>query len=312
MNKKEVLVFFSYSSHKKGYIELLFERLQQTAQGYPLNLSRGALKDLHISITDNHLKVVDGMTGRDLADFDSLYFELWYKCQQQALAAAFYAKRKNIPFFSEELLQIMPITKVGELAALADNGISLPQSFTSSSREIKKVFKDNPPLSFPLVVKSADGYGGKNNFLVHGYDELCSKLDTHTDLTFVLQEFIPNDCDYRCLVIGGEIQLVLQRTRDKSANTHLNNTSQGAEGKMIPVDSLPQTARDTVVAAARLLNRGQFAGVDLLINKETGQHYILEVNQTPQIEIGAEVDKKMNALLKYITKLSGGESNDQH
>lgn len=304
---KNVLVFFSYASHKTGYIELLFDRLQQTAKDYPLNLHRGALKDLHITVKDNQLKVVDPMSRRDLASFDSIYFELWYKCQQQALAAALYAKRKNVPFFSEELAQIMPITKVGELAAMADNDISLPQSFTSSSRQIKKVFKKDAPLSFPLIVKADNAYGGKNNFLVHDYNRLCEVLDENKDLTFVLQEFIPNDCDYRCLVIGGEIRLVLQRTRDKSANTHLNNTSRGAEGKMIPVDSLPQAARDTVVKAAKLLKRGQFAGVDLLINKETGQHYILEVNQTPQIEIGAEVDKKMNALLQYITKLSGGE-----
>ncbi len=305
---KDILVLFSYRNHKYGYIEMLFERLSTKANNRSLALFRGSLNDLHILVKDNALSITESLTDRDVRSFDGIYFELWYKSQQQALAVAHYAKRHAIPFFSEELLTLPAMTKVGEIAVLADNTIPIPNTFISSRRELKKFFKSKKaPLSFPLIVKAADGYGGKNNHLVHDYGQLKAILDEHKHIQFVVQEFIPNDCDYRCLVFGGDVKLVLQRTRGSDVDTHLNNTSQGAEGKVVPVDTLGEDVRADVVAAAKLLGRGAFAGVDLIINTETGAHSILEVNQTPQIEIGAAVDEKMDALLNYMEEMSGAD-----
>lgn len=301
---KLILVLFSYRSHKKGYIEKLFGRLQKRATSTDLRLSRGSLSDLHISVLDNKLSIFNPFDGLKLEEYNAVYFELWYKAQQQALAAATYLSRMKVPFFSKELTGIMPTTKIGELATLADNNIPLPDTFTSSNAEIEKAFWHNPPLQFPVVLKAADGYGGNHNFLIKSYNHLVDTLKQYKNLTFIVQEFIANDCDYRCLVFGDEIKLVLKRTR--KGDTHLNNTSKGATGKMIDPKQLSPQARTDVLKAAKILRRDQFAGVDLIIDSETGQHYILEVNQTPQIEIGAEIDKKMDALLEYISRLSDG------
>jgi len=300
---KDVLVFFSYRSHKFGYIEMLFDRLNDAAKRHQnLRLFRGSLSDLHMSIRGNKLSIVESLTDRDLTSFDLVYFELWYKAQQQALAAARTLSRHQTPYFSKEIHDIMPVTKVGELAVLADGSVPLPDTFMSSSREIKKVFKKNPPIDFPLIVKAADGYGGKNNYLIHDYAALKTVLTENKGLTFVVQQFIANDCDYRCVVFGGKIALVLKRSRDANSDTHLNNTSAGAVGEVVSVDTLPKDAQEAVLRAAEILNRSEFAGVDLMLEKTTNRPFILEVNQTPQIEIGAEVDQKMDALLGYMTK----------
>jgi len=305
---QDVLVLFSYKSHKRRYIEMLFERLHAASEKYSLNLFRGSLSDIHLTVTDNTLNLKESLTGKDLVSFGLIYFELWYKAPEVALAAALYARRHNIPFFSEELEHALPLTKVGELAVLADNDVPLPNSFASSRAETLKVFKNKAPIAYPLVVKAADGYGGNNNFLVTDYAMLREVLNAHKDLRFVVQEFVPNDCDYRCLVLGGKIALVLKRTRSKGSGSHLNNTSKGGEGEVVPLESLPVQARTAVLKAAELLRRNEFAGVDLMINSETGQPYILEVNQTPQIEIGAAVDRKMDALLSYMnSRMNQGE-----
>lgn len=306
--KKDVLVLFSFRNHKTGYIEMLFDRLTKSAKNTNLNLFRGSLNDLQILIKDNSMSIVESLTGRDISSFDLVYFELWYKSQQQALAVTRLLERKNVKYFSKEINSIIPITKIGELAVMADNSIPLPDTFISSSREIKKIFKKNPPIEYPLIVKAADGYGGKNNFLVKDYQSLVKVLDENKTIKFVIQEFIPNNCDYRCLVLGGKIALVLRRTRNKDAGTHLNNTSAGALGEVVPIDTLPQNAQDVVLLAAKTLNRFEFAGVDLMLHSQTNQPYILEVNQTPQIEIGAEVDKKMAAMLDYMASRVGGNN----
>jgi len=138
--KRDILVMFSYRNHKRGYIEMLFDRLSARSQQYPLQLYRGSLSDIHICVKDNQLSIIDTLTNRDIASFDGIYFELWYKAQQQALAVAQYAKTHKVPFFSKELLRIMPMTKVGEVTCLADKKIPLPDTFISSHRQIKKVF----------------------------------------------------------------------------------------------------------------------------------------------------------------------------
>ena len=291
---------FSYRSHKHGYIEMLFNRLKSAAQGRTLDLHRGSLNDAHIIIRDNKLSIIEQLTGRDVASFDVIYFELWYKAQQQALALATYAKRHSIPYFSEEIGQILPMSKVGEIAVLADNDVPLPDTFISSRRELLRVFKTNPPILYPVIVKAADGYGGKSNYLVQDYVQLKTILNDNKDLQFIVQQYIPNDRDYRCIVFGGQIQFVLERVRSKDTDSHLNNTSAGAEGIQFPVSRLSETARNAVLSAAHIVGRDSFAGVDLMLHQNTGAPYILEVNQTPQIEIGAEVDKKMTALLDYM------------
>ncbi len=302
---KDVLVFFSFRKHKTGYYRTLFKLLSAEASKHDLKLSQGSLKDLHIQIIENQMTVTESMTGRRLDDFDATYFELWYKAQQQALAAALYLTRKNKQFIGRELLVSMPITKIGEMAKMADNDIPLPNTFMSSSREILKVFEKNPPIDFPIIVKSAEGYGGNDNYLVKDYATLKKTLEENKGIDFVVQEFIPNDRDYRCLVFGGEVKLVLERKRSPENSTHLNNTSQGAEGTIVPLSTLSAESIQSVLSAAKVLGRDEFCGADLMFDMKTGEHYILEVNQTPQIEIGASTDQKMAALLNYLKKLAG-------
>lgn len=300
--KPKALVFFSYRNHKRGYIEMLFERLSGhvVKTGQPFELLRGALAELQIRIVSNELLVRESLTDRDLRDFHLLYFELWEKAPEQALAAALYAERHGIEFFSREPLQVLPFTKIGELAKLAGHGIPLPATFISSRRQIKRSFANNPPIAYPLIVKAANGFGGNNNFLVHSRAELCRVLDENRELQFVIQEYIPNECDYRCLIMGGRIVLVLKRARSADSGTHLNNTSKGAVGEVVSQDELPGAAREAALEAARLLNRDDFAGVDLMLHAKTGEPYVLEVNPAPQIEIGAAIDQKMGALVQFM------------
>lgn len=306
---RDVLVLYSFKNHKGGFNKMVFDKLRAHAaeQSYPLNLFRGSLSDMHVTVKDNVLTITESLTGRSIDSFDVIYFEYWYRGAEVALAVARYAHRRGIPFFCEELAYLDAQTKVGELAIMSDSGVPLPNSFISSNAEIKKVFRKQPPLQFPLIVKAADSFGGNNNFLVRDYDSLVAVLDTAPGIRFVVQEFIPNNCDYRCLVFGGKISLVLKRSRGADAKTHLNNTSQGAVGETVPVNTLSDAVQADVIRAARLLHRNDFAGVDLMIDSETGQHYILEVNQQPQIETGAAVDQKMNALLDYMQACADGE-----
>ena len=304
---KDVLIFFSFRKHKTGYYETLFAPYRNVGEAYGLRFFQGSLKDLHIYITNNHLRVVESMTGRDLTDFAVVHFDAWTKAPQQALAAALYLKRQNVPVTNEEMQHILGDTKVGELVRMADSGVPLPDTFTSSRREILRVFKKQPVFAYPFIAKASDVFGGKLNFLVKNYDELRQALNSNKDKTFVLQRFIPNEFDYRVLVMGGKVRLVMKRARDLNGASHVNNTSQGAAAEFLPISVLTPAMQRDAVRAAELTLRSGFSGVDVIVNSQTGDHAVLEVNDQPAIQVGASPDVKIPVLMKYLQEMAGAK-----
>ena len=50
--------------------------------------------------------------------------------------------------------------------------------------------------------------------------------------------------------------------------------------------------------------------VDLMFDSETGQHYILEVNSSPQLATGAVTNLKLKAYTDYLVELANGRAVD--
>jgi len=302
MNTKHILVLFSRKDRQKATYERLFAIFERFAaqQGRDLAFTRNTLDELVIELHNNALIVTDPVTRRELNQFDYVDFNWWGRAKQHALAVATYLNRQGVPFLNRNIAHMEPSNKIGEMALMADADIAMPNTFISSFEQILKAFREKPPIQFPLIMKDAAGYGGKCNFLVNDYEQLAQIIEVNLEVDFVIQEFVPNDFDYRCLVINDEITVVIQRVRGAEATTHLNNTSAGGTGTAVPRTSLSPEARAMVLSAARALGREQLCGVDLIVDKHSGRPYILEVNQPPEIEAGAETEKKMTALLDYI------------
>lgn len=298
---KKVLILFSRKHRQVEDYRRIFDKLYTVGLKRNAELFLGNNDELWIEIKDNQLKITEPNSGLDLRDFDFVHFDWWGRAREQAYAAAHYLDNSNVPYLTKNLGVLSTEgEKICEMAALADRGINLPNTFISSHDQLKFIFKKNPPFKFPIVVKATNGYGGKNNFLADNCEDLDRILDDHEDIDFVVQEFIPNDCDYRCLIFDNKIKLVLKRTRTKNSNSHLNNTSTGADGQIVPLKSIPRESRRMAISASKTLNRSQFGGTDLIFDKFTNKPYILEVNSTPEIEEGAEPDKKIDALFDYI------------
>ncbi len=114
------------------------------------------------------------------------------------------------------------------------------------------------------VFKPVYGYDGNGIRLVESADEL-------EEPPYYLQEYVPNDEDYRVFVIGDDAVGAIRRT-----SPHLtHNIHQGGRGEAVAVT--PAMAR-LAVAAARAVG-ADYAGVDLL--PAPVGFTVLEVNGTP-------------------------------
>jgi glutathione synthase/RimK-type ligase-like ATP-grasp enzyme len=140
---------------------------------------------------------------------------------------------------------------------------------------------------------------GANNWFVHDFDEFSRIVALPHEQLFVVQQYIPNDCDYRVLVFGGEVKAVMRRSR-QSDDTHVNNTSAGGQGDMVALSDFPGEWQTIALKAAAAVNRSDLAGVDIIVDTETGKPYVLEVNKSPQIETGSNIDAKTSIFVDYI------------
>lgn len=164
---------------------------------------------------------------------------------------------------------------------------------------------DRLKLEFPMVMKAVLGTRGENNFLVRSQEEIRQHYHENPDLNFVLQRAIPNDGDYRLLIVGENAELI---HRKAVGDSHLNNTSQGATATLKDISLLPADLLENIYA---YLNDYKLitGGADVLQDNQTGEWYILEVNSQPQLTTGAYLPEKVELFKKYLAQLNDTQSS---
>jgi glutathione synthase/RimK-type ligase-like ATP-grasp enzyme len=89
--------------------------------------------------------------------------------------------------------------------------------------------------------------------------------------------------------------MVIRRQRTDTT-THLNNTSQGAEASLVPIDELEPSIIENSRKICYTMGR-DMAGIDVLVANDGSARYVfLEVNAVPQLTSGVFIDEKMQTL----------------
>ncbi len=265
---------------------------------------QGSLKNLVFKIKGSKLSITETMSDRDLRDFKAIYIRrLKSKTQEKVTALSIAAKAWGIDVINSENANLQSFSKVTELVALALDGLPVPDTIIAARTEVKSMLKnDDWFLPFPLIMKSANGSIGAHNFLVKSKKQLKDILNQqeYKDTIFVYQQMIPNDGDYRFLITGDKVGVIIHRSAVEG--DHRNNTSLGATAKLKEEsDFEPELIKDAI-EAAKAMHR-ELCGVDVLIDKESGKHYILEVNKKTMLDEGTFIPEKMTAVSSYFEEL---------
>ena len=255
--------------------------------------------DLIISVGDGDFSIFDTKNEHDLNDYDVLFLrgDGFRNCIDVIGAINEYAHDNKVTIIndysgvrdSSKLLQAVQFHQIGVLVART---LLVTSAVLNSESKLD--------WGFPCIMKAVHGSHGNDNYVAHSMDEVRLFSERQADKRFVLQRFIPNNGDYRILIIGNEILAI---GRSAVGGSHLNNTSQGGEATMIDAGQIPQK----VLEDSRLITehfKMTIAGVDVLQDKDTNIFYFLEVNAQPQLMSGAFIDQKEKLLGKLISKLS--------
>lgn len=145
-------------------------------------------------------------------------------------------------------------------------------------------------LSFPLICKPDDGSCGQNVKLIHSTNDISDVPDN-----YIFQPFIPNDGDWRVVVVNNKAISAIKRLGKVGQTT--NNIATG-NFAVAEKDSNVLQEIYTVAEIASKTMGFDYVGVDVIKDINTNKYYFLESNERPtfetsQILTGVNIAKKI-------------------
>jgi glutathione synthase/RimK-type ligase-like ATP-grasp enzyme len=300
MKKVLLLTSVKQTGRKPTYLaeEAFVEKLTQSL-GNEVSITMAALPELMYQ-TGTTTKIWHPIEGYDVADFDAVVVRKVGNFLELGIAIAHYADYHKIPFTDQYLLT----SGNGKLACAfirALKGLPVPETLYGPVDHLLA----SDFVAYPVVVKADIGRAGQDNFLVKDAKQHKEILESYDGQIMVTQAYIPNDGDYRVLILNHKPVMAI--LRQKADGSHLNNTSQGGRASLVDLNQLSKKLLHDAAQASRL-EKVEVAGVDIMIDTVTNLHKIIEVNRAPQIPSGTFVDEKVNAYAQFIKNLTIGRA----
>lgn len=253
-------------------------------------------RDLGLLIEGEEAKITVYPTGRDLREYQKILVlstSFFHRENYIFSAVACYCRRYGIEMLDDNFTNLD-----GKLYAMWrfwEAGVMVPKT---AFGPVEFLAETLARFGGEAVLKSVNGTKGRDNHLVHSAEEIREITAKNPEIRYILQNFIPNDGDYRIVLLNFEPKLAIYRSAN--GKDFRNNTSLGGEASLVPLDEVEPEVLDLAVRAAQALDI-KIAGADILQNRETGEYSVLEVNRTPQLASGAFTEAK-TAMIKELLK----------
>lgn len=255
----------------------------------------------------NELRVMLGNSDIDVASFDAVFLIGWFQLRMTedvVLSLSMYLEYKGVKVLNSEALHTRSKSKLSQYVVAALNDISItPFLFSMSPEVLSGAISDRWTFGYPVIMKGVQASRGNDNYLVENEADArmyANTMKKSVSPWFVVQEFIPNEGDYRIVVMGDKVTAVIHR--QSVSESHLNNTSKGGRAELTDDSVLPQEVIDQSVKLATLLHR-EVTGVDMIRHTGTSKFYLLEINNMPQLATGSYVSEKIKRLDTYFSNL---------
>ena len=276
---QKALIFLSKTTNIVGYKKDLFLGLsKEKTNSYSIVFNDYK----EIIVKAGFLEKENGVWvgNQKLSEFNSIYFRNVKKDYSLACSIVSFARIHSIACYDSYLQGIKYGDKLFQMVTMFLNGILIPKTIYLSNDIVAKnlSFLENS-LNLPFVAKETDTNKGVGVFLIHNkedFEKFTQNMKTKNH--YIFQEYIPNDFDYRILVLGNKTPVVSSRTR--VLNEWRNNSFLGAKENTFKAVDNPGVLVEIAIKASKLMNC-EIAGVDIIVSKDTGKLYLIEINNSP-------------------------------
>ena len=295
---KRILLISSAPSTKPDFDRRSFpDALSAEIPSHPI-VDVCLMPDLVFDLSSMNCQVFDVTTGNDIASYDLVVIRSVGKFLDQGIALAHYLRMKNVPFI-DSYLETRGAGKLSCAMQRFRSGLvtPTPRTIYADPKNLGN-YINKTGIKYPIVLKSNVSKKSHGNYLIMDSVKLDKKLARKPDMQFVVQGFVPNDGVYRVLVFGGKISVIIKRSQT-SIYKQLRDGLLQEPARLEKLDIFEKQVRSDILKAVEL-EALESAGVDIIVDQNTGQAYILEVNRAPQMNGGSFTDEKITAYAAMI------------
>ncbi len=240
---------------------------------------------------------IDKNDSKSIAEYDALFIRATTSVDHYTYRFARRAAQENIVVMDDPQSIVRCSNKV-YLAELMRSH----QVLTPATLFISKYDKTLPHIDFPCVIKKPDGAFSQGVVKLNDLNDLQKSLKQFfkTSDLILIQPFIPTDFDWRIGIIDNK-PLFASRYFMAKDHWQIYNWQSVLENEgefdTVPLDKVPDGVIKTALKATRLIGDSLY-GVD--IKSINDKHYIIEVNDNPNIDANIEDQITGEALYRDI------------
>ena len=248
---------------------------------FPVELTRGSFQ--HIKYIFHNGKISILHKKEDIRNFSFIWLTSSWGTRDLAYTLSLYAASKNIPCAYVE----QGTSKISDCMIFTLNELPIPNTLFISRKEIK----ENTALfqkvcGYPLIIKDAKGSKGRFSQYVVDEEDLLKKVqELPRGKRFFFQQYIPNHYDWGVMVVNGVV--VAGEKSYPVRGEFRNNAAHGAKEYFVEVALIPENIKDLALKASESLGLS-WSRADIIIDKNTGEPFLLEVNRYPGITLGSD------------------------
>ena len=180
----------------------IFTNMAKDLSGSDTQVDVCSYEDLGFLIIDGVGSVMRCDTGEDIKNYDAILVLSTSRNHLQNYifsALACYCRKNNIVILDDMFSNLD-----GKLYAMWkfwEDNIPIPDTAFGPATFLAEQLEKFGGVG---VLKSVQGTRGNDNYLVHSSEEIISIVDDSPNIRFILQNFIPNDGDWRVVVLNYE------------------------------------------------------------------------------------------------------------
>jgi len=232
-----------------------------------------------------NVDLIDKNDSKSLGEYDALFIRATTSVNHYTYRFARRAIQENLVVIDDPQSIVKCTNKVYLAELMRSHQILTPETLF-----ISKYDEQLPPITFPCVLKKPD------SAFSHGVIKLDNMKALQKALTqffktsdlILLQSYIPTEFDWRIGIIDNKPLFACRYYMAKDHWQIYNwSSTQETEGEFdtIPLEKVPEGVIKTALKATRLIGDSLY-GVD--IKSQDDKHYIIEVNDNPNVDSNVE------------------------
>jgi len=246
-----------------------------------------------------HVDLIDKYKLNSIAEYDALFIRRTTAVDNYTYLFSRRAAEERLVVIDDPESIVKCTNKVYLTELMNSQGVLSPKTVFLSKYDTKL-----PELNFPCVLKQPDSAFSQGVSKVADPESLLSSLKElfkKSDL-ILAQEYIPTTFDWRIGVLDHKLLYACKYYTAKDHWQIYNWKSEDEEEKegnfdTVALDEVPPGIIKTALKATRAIGDGLY-GVD--IKSDGKKHYVIEVNDNPNIDYGVEDQIMGEALYTHI------------